>query len=41
MVFPVEHQILDLGSGLDLMVVSSSPVLGSALGMDPTYKKYV
>lgn len=27
---------LDLSSGLELGVVSSSPVLGSTLGVDPT-----
>ena len=27
---------LDLGSGLDLRVVSSSPALGSMLGVEPT-----
>ena len=27
---------LDLSSGLDLMVMSSSPTLGSTLGMKPT-----
>ena len=30
---------LDLSSGLDLRVVSSSPILGSALGMKPTLKQ--
>ena len=35
----VRHQILDLGSGLDFMVMSSSPVLGSRLGVEPTWKK--
>ena len=29
----------DLGSGLDLIVVSSSPILGSQFGMEPTSKK--
>ena len=28
--------ILDLGSGIDLMVMSSSPMLGSMLGIEPT-----
>ena len=39
MVQLVKHPTLDLGSGLDLRVVSSSPVLGSMLGMKPTFKK--
>ena len=30
---------LDLSSGLDLRVVSSSPTLGSTLGVKSTYKK--
>ena len=30
---------LDLSPGLDLSVVSSSPALGSTLGMEPTLKK--
>ena len=29
----VKHPTLDLSSGLDLRVVSSSPMLGSVLGM--------
>ena len=33
----VEHPTLDLSSGLDLRVVSSSPVLGSTLGMKPFF----
>lgn len=35
----VEQVTLGLSSGLDLEVVSSSPLLGSALGMKPTLKK--
>ena len=31
----VKHLTLDLSSGLDLMVVSSSPALGSSLDMMP------
>jgi len=31
----VKHLTLDLSSGLDLRVVSSSSSLGSALGMEP------
>ena len=31
----VEHLTLDLSSGLDLSVMSSSPALGSILGMKP------
>ena len=34
----VEHLTLDFSPGLDLRVVSSSPVLGSKLGMEPTLK---
>ena len=38
----VRRLTLDLSSGLDLTVMSSSPVLapvlGSILGMEPTYK---
>lgn len=30
---------LDLGSDFHLMVMSSNPVLGSGLGMEPTKKK--
>ena len=30
---------LDFSSGLDLRVVSSSPALGSSLGLEPTLKK--
>ena len=33
------HPTLDLSSGLDLRVVSSSPVGGSALGATPTLKR--
>jgi len=32
----VKHPTLALSSGLDLRVVSSSPVLGSMLGVEPT-----
>ena len=32
----VKHPTLDLCSGLDLRVVSSSPALGSTLGVEPT-----
>ena len=35
----VKHLTLDLNSGLDLMVLSSSPVLGSMLGMKLTLKQ--
>ena len=31
----LKHLTLDLGSGLDLQVVRSSPILGSALGIQP------
>ena len=31
---------LDFSSGLDLRVMSSSPALGSMLGMEPTFKKF-
>ena len=31
-----EHPMHDLSSGLDLRVVSSSPALGSMLGVEPT-----
>ena len=34
-----KHLPLDLGSGLDLRVVSSSPALGSALGLKPPEKQ--
>ena len=34
-----QHLTLDLSSGLDFRVVSSSPMLGSTLGMEPTLKK--
>ena len=33
----VERLTLDLSSGLDLRVVSSSPALDSVLGMKPTF----
>ena len=32
----VERLTLDLSSGLHLRVVTSSPTLGSALGVEPT-----
>ena len=32
----VKHPTLDLSSGLDLGVASSSPGLGSELGVEPT-----
>ena len=35
----VKGPTLDLSSGLDLKVVSLSPVLGFVLGMKPTKKK--
>ena len=35
----VKRPTLDLSSGLDLRVVSSRPMLGSRLGMEPTSKK--
>jgi len=35
----VKHLTLDLSSGLDLWVMSSNPVLGSTLGVEPTLKK--
>ena len=35
----VEHLTLGLSSGLDLRVMSSSPALGSTLGMKPTSKQ--
>lgn len=35
----VEHPILDLRSGVRLSGVSSSPVLGSILGMESTLKR--
>ena len=35
----VRFPTLDLGSGLNLRDMSSSPVLGSTLGMKPTLKK--
>uniref|UniRef100_A0A452SKP9 Protein phosphatase 6 regulatory subunit 3 n=1 Tax=Ursus americanus TaxID=9643 RepID=A0A452SKP9_URSAM len=34
-----QFSTLDLSSGLDLTVVSSSPTLGSALGVEPPYKE--
>lgn len=38
---PVEALTLDLGSGLNVRVVSSSATLGSVLGMEPTEKKNI
>ena len=35
----IMHPTLDLSSGLDLGVMSSSPTLGSALGAKPTQKR--
>ena len=35
----VKHPTPDLSSGLDLRIVSSSPMLGSMLGVEPTLKK--
>ena len=35
----VECPTLDLSSGLDLRVVSSSPALGFILGVEPTLEK--
>jgi len=35
----VKHPTLELSSGLDLRVVSSSPMLGSMLGVEPALKK--
>ena len=32
----VKHSTLDLSSGLDLRDMSSSPILGSMLGIEPT-----
>lgn len=32
----VKHLTLDLGTGLDLRVMSSSPMMGSMLGVQPT-----
>ena len=32
----VKHLTLHLGSGLDLRVVNSNPMLGSMLGVEPT-----
>ena len=34
-----KHLTLDLSSDLDLRVMSSSPMLGSVLGVEPTLKK--
>lgn len=39
MAHSVEHPTLDLSSGLHLRVLSSSSMLGSPLGMEPTFKK--
>jgi len=35
----VKHPTPDVSSGLDLKVMSSSPILGSMLGMELTSKK--
>ena len=35
----VKDLILDFSAGLDLRVISSSPVLGSMLDVEPTLKK--
>ena len=35
----VQHLTLDLSSGLDLKVLSSSPAMGPMLGMELTLKK--
>ena len=35
----IKHLTLELSSGLDLRVVSSSLALGSIVGMEPTLKK--
>ena len=35
----IKHPTLDLSSGLDLRVVSSSPTLGFMLDMEPPKKK--
>ena len=35
----VKHLMLDLSSGLNLGVVSSSPLLGYSLDVEPTQKK--
>ena len=35
----VKHPTLDLRSGVDLRVVSSSSVLDSTLGLEPTHKQ--
>ena len=35
----VKGLTLDFSSGLDLRVMTSSPVLGYMLGVDPTWKK--
>ena len=35
----VKHLTLDFSPGLDLTILSSSSVLGSALDMKPTFKK--
>ena len=39
MVQSVKCLTLDLSSGLDLSVMSSSPMLGSVLGVEPTSEK--
>lgn len=37
----VKRPTLDPSSGLNLKVVSPSPMLGSMLGVEPTLKKFV
>ena len=39
MVQSVKRLTLDLSSGLDLRLVSSSPTLGATLGVEPIKKK--
>ena len=39
MAWLIKHPTLNLSSGLDLRVMSSSPVLGSTLGVELTKKK--
>ena len=39
MIWLVRYPTLDVSSGLDLGVVSSSPGLGSTLGMEPTERR--
>ena len=37
----VKHPTLDLSSGLDLRVMSSSPILSPMLGVESTQKKEI